>query len=345
MGRDLLNSPYGRFYNLSHLLSISGHTVHIILLSYRKQEAEQTVRGKLQITSISAIPNPLTALLKINSIIQESQPDWIFGFSDTYYGILAVYFARQYHCKSLIDAYDNYESYLPWLKPLHWMWRSSLKRATVVTCAGKSLKNLFRKYRKTKPIVILPMSVDHGIFYPRPKEECRKMLKLPLNVKLIGYHGSISESRDIRLLFSIAEKISSKKSNIKFVISGRKDKKINVPQELIYKGYLPDSEVPILINSLDLLVVINKKTKFGNYSYPVKLYEAMSCNIPVVVSKTDSTEWIMEKYPQYLVIAEDENSLANKIYEVIDMEDVNYDKLPTWKEIADNLDEIIMSTY
>lgn len=344
MGRDLFNSPYGRFYNLAYLLSNSGHTVHIILLSHQKNETEKTVIGKLQITSISVIPNPFAALLNINSIMQESQPDWIFGFSDTYYGILAVHFANQYHCKSLIDAYDNYESYLPFLKPLHWMWRSSLKRATVVTCAGKSLKNLFRQYRKTKPIVILPMSADHDIFYQRPKEECRKILNFPLDVKLIGYHGSISESRDIRLLFSAAEIISSKRSDIKFVISGRKDKEINVPQKFLHKGYLSDSEVPILINSLDLLIVINKKTKFGNYSYPVKLYEAMSCNIPVVVSKTDSTEWIMEKYPQYLVTAEDENSLINKIYEVIDMEDVNYEKLPPWEEIADRLDKLIMST-
>ncbi|NNE38057.1 MAG: glycosyltransferase [Gammaproteobacteria bacterium] len=336
-----MNSPYGRFFNLSRYLSESGHSVHLVLISYRKGETEQKIIGQLGLTSISANPNPLTAFIKINSILKTSRPDWVFGFSDTYYGILAEYFASKYQCKSLVDAYDNYEAYLPLLKPVHWLWRRSLSRANLVTCAGKSLQDLLRRYRKTMPTHILQMSADQDVFFPQAKAECRKLMHLPMDVKLIGYHGSISKSRDIDLFFSLAKKISAEKPDIRFVISGRKDKEISVPEAIIDKGYLPDSQVPLLLNSLDLLVVTNRESKFGKYSYPVKLYEAMACNIPVIASRTESTEWILRDYPQFLVPAGDEKKMELKIYQVLENHDIDYGDSPSWKEITGDLDKLI----
>jgi glycosyltransferase involved in cell wall biosynthesis len=342
MGKDLLKNPYGRFYHLAYHLANLGHNVELILISYKKEEDDVIEFSNIYIRSYSLFPNPVSTIMKIYKLIKSSGSDWIFGFSDIYYGVLAQTFARKLDQKCLIDAYDNYEAYMPWLKPLHWLWRFSVKRATVVTCAGQSLNDLFRNYRRTKPIHILPMTVDGNLFFEQSREECRQKLDLPLNVKLIGYHGSISDSRDIRTLFSAAKKIINSGEKIKFVVSGRKDKNIKIPAEFIYKGYLPDSDVPLLLNSLDVLVVTNKDSIFGNYSYPVKLYEAMACHIPVVVSKTESTKWILRKYPQYLVEPEDNNALIEKINEVIKLGRVSYERLPTWEEITDDLSQLII---
>lgn len=40
---------------------------------------------------------------------------------------------------SCIDAYDNYESYIPWLKLLHVLKRRALSRADLITAAGPNL--------------------------------------------------------------------------------------------------------------------------------------------------------------------------------------------------------------
>ena len=68
---------------------------------------------------------------------------------------------------------------------------------------------------------------------------------------------------------------------------------VRVPAWVHSLGYLDDASVPVLLNSLDTLVVLNRDSQFGNYSYPVKLYEAMSCGLHVTVSRTRSTEWIL----------------------------------------------------
>ena len=61
--------------------------------------------------------------------------------------------------------------------------------------------------------------------------------------------------------------------------------------------------MPTLVNSLDIMLVLNLPSKFGNYSYPAKLYEAMNCRIPVVAGKTKSVEWILREFPEMLASA------------------------------------------
>jgi glycosyltransferase involved in cell wall biosynthesis len=337
MGKDLFSKPYGRFYNLAYLLSKLGHNVELILFSYKKNEISSKKVDRLKISSVSLLPNPFKTIFRVSQQIRESKPDWVVGFSDTYYGIMAEYTARKINKKSWIDAYDNYESYIPFLKPLHWLWRNAIDRAALVTCAGPGLEELFTKYRKEGPVVVLPMTVNHNEFKELSREVCRQELGLPIDNKLIGYHGSISNSRDIDTLFAAIQKIQLTNPDVKLVMAGRIGKNIEIPKSVLYLGYIADNDIVKFINSMNILAVINKNTKFGNYSYPIKLYEAMACKIPVVVSKTKSTEWMMNRFPELLVEPEDFNALADKIDEVIHFNRIKYDELPTWDKITDKL--------
>jgi glycosyltransferase involved in cell wall biosynthesis len=342
MGRDLLTSPYGRFYNLAYYLSQLGHAVHLVCFSYKTKEWEQVERDGIKITSLSVVPNPIRSFIKAKEIIKKTQSEWIFGFSDTYYGILAEYFSRKNNCKCLIDAYDNYESYMPLLKFVHCLWRNAISNATLVTCAGPQLEELFRKFRKEKPILILPMTIDNKEFKQKDRQVCREELGLPLDKKLIGFHGSISNSRGINTLFKAVKKIQLTNADVKLVLIGRIGKNIKIPKSVLYLGYIPDKDIVNYINSMNILAVINKNTKFGNYSYPIKLYEAMACKVPVVVSNTKSTKWMMSKYPELLVDPDDHDILADKIGEIIDLGHIDYDELPTWDKIAYKLSQKIV---
>ena len=136
-GRDLFTQPYGRFYHLPCLLAKRGHEVHLLLLSYRNEAPVYRREGNLHWHSVSVLPmGPLPFLQKAARLAAELIPDWVIGFSDTWFGILAERLAKKVGAQSLIDAYDNYESYIPWLKPLHLLWRHSLARANVVAAAG-----------------------------------------------------------------------------------------------------------------------------------------------------------------------------------------------------------------
>lgn len=336
MGRDLLTSPYGRFYHLPRLLARRGHEVSILLCSYKREPDQLDVIDKDNIhwhsVSLAAL-NPFSYYLKARQMTSEIKPDWLVGFSDTYYGILAQYLASRFGSRSLIDAYDNYESYMTWCKPLHYLWRHALATADLVTAAGPQLAELMGRNRLEKPTIVLPMAADPIGFKPLDKIKCRQELGLPSDKKLVGYCGSIHPSRGIDLLFDAYKILLREDKDVELVLTGRKGPGVSIPDGARWLGYLPDEQMPGLLNSMDVLTVINKTSAFGNFSYPVKLYEAMCCQVPVVAAATPATRWILAGFPNFLVASNDSVDLSRKITRILQETTViDYGKEEGWEK-------------
>jgi glycosyltransferase involved in cell wall biosynthesis len=327
------------------MLAEKGHEVHILLFSYKNEPEFSHQRDGINWSSISLLRNgPFAYVRSAEKIIKEIKPNWIVGFSDTYYGILAQKLGTKYNIPSLIDAYDNYESYIPWLKPLHVLWRKSLSRASLVTAAGPSLAGLLGTSRPGKPTAIIPMAAD-PIFQPMDKNECRKKLGLPIDKKLIGYSGStLVKNRGLEILFKAFTNLTDEIAHIELVLTGRKGRNISIPSEANWLGYIPDEHMPLLLNSLDVLVVMNQPSAFGNYSYPVKLYEAMRCQVPVVVTETLSTKWIMRKKSELLIVPDNQEKLSDKIKYALQFERIDYGEQPDWGKIGADFELILKKT-
>jgi glycosyltransferase involved in cell wall biosynthesis len=336
MGRDLFTSPYGRFYYLPRLLAGKGHEVTILLCSYKQEPEESVVCNNSGIHWHSVSPlngNPLPYYSKALQCVREIRPDWLLGFSDTYYGILAQYLARRFGCRSLIDAYDNYESYMSWCKPLHYLWRRALARADLVTAAGPHLAGLMGQKRFDKPTMVLPMAADPIGFKPLDKIKCRQELGLPSDKKLIGYCGSIHPSRGMNVLFDAYKILLRENKDVELVLTGRKGSGVSIPDGARKLGYLPDKQMPGLLNSMDVLTVINKSSIFGNFSYPVKLYEAMCCQVPVIATATPATEWILGKHRELLVPPGSSIALSRKITRILQKSSgIDYGKKEGWEK-------------
>ena len=341
-GRDLLTQPYGRFYHLPRLLTERGHEVHLLILNYRNEPPVYRNEGNLHWHSVSFLPvGPRPFLVKATQLSRELKPDWILGFSDTWYGILAERTARNVGAQSLIDAYDNYESYIPWFKPLHLLWRLSLAKANVVTAAGPQLAEFMSRSAGGRPVDIIEMSAD-PIFYPRSKSACRKQLGLPTDKILIGYSGSLHPSRGIQLLFSVFEKFKVLMPDVELVISGRLSDKVELPSHVRWLGYLPAEEVPVLINSLDLVCAINKPGAFGNYSYPVKVYEALACGVPVVATDLPGTAWVLRNHRGWLANPEDIDDFVEKIISLLNTQPL-IKPVSGWEASAAQLEKLLVN--
>ena len=338
-----MTRPYGRFFYLPRFLAASDHEVTLILVSYNKGENSTMEQYGMVIHSISVLPNPVAALFRIFKFAKTFAPDWLIGFSDTYYGILVCLISNRLNARCLIDAYDNYEAYLPWCKPLHWAWRYALRRSDAVTCAGPSLQRLFNVYRSTKDAEILPMAVDPVGFRKLDPEKCRREFGLPQDRKLIGYFGGIHPNRGIDTLFRAVEHIRVTRPDVTVVMSGRVLKGIRIPEYVINLGYIPDEKIPALYSSVDCIAVLNRDSAFGNYSYPIKLYEAMACEVPVVVSRTESTQWIMKDHPELLVTPGNSVELAQSIITSIDGPRVKYPATGSWEDGAKILESMILN--
>jgi len=331
MGRDLVTRPYGRFFHLPLYLAQRGHEVYLLLLDYtRGNVLESQVQALHMISEPLRTGSPHGYISRLKKMIHDIRPDWLIGCSDTYFGIIAQHYAHRHGIRYCIDAYDNYESYIPWLKPLHGLWRRSLAGADLVSAAGPELLELMMRDRPGKPGIVVPMAADSDYFRPMNRQECRRQMGLPENARLIGYCGSLHRNRGLEVLFEAAEMLDRRNPDVKLVLSGRRSVNMALPDKVFSLGYIEDERMPLLLNSLDVLAVINRMSSFGKYSYPVKLYEAMRINLPVAVTRTPATEWIMRHTPESLVPAADAGALSHRLEECLEAGEVVYPESNDW---------------
>jgi glycosyltransferase involved in cell wall biosynthesis len=284
---------------------------------------------------------PLAYIQRAERLVKEYKPDWIVGFSDTYYGILAAWLGERYRIGSVIDAYDNYESYIPWLKPLHHLWRKAIAEATLITAAGPHLAELLLLSRQDKKAWAIPMASDPG-FCPMEKKTCRKELGLPLDKKIVGYCGSLYRNRGVEVMFRAFEILRSEHTDVDFVLTGRREKGLSLPKTVCHLGYLPDRLIPLFLNSLDVLVIANRLSDFGNFSYPVKLYEAMSCRVPVVATDTGPARWILGNREQFLAAPEDPLDLARRTRALLSLGRAAYGYANTWEHSSELFERALL---
>jgi len=343
MGRDLVTSPYGRFYYLPRYLAERGHEVTTLLLDYRNEVPVDMHRDGIHwISEPLTLRNPGRYPGRLQQLLQADRPDWFIGLSDTYYGILAQYYGHKYGIRSCIDAYDNYESYIPWLKPLHGLWRRALSRADLVTAAGPNLLQYMSRQRYGRPAVVVPMAADPVGFRPMDQAECRTRMGLPADGHLIGYCGSLHKSRGVEVLFEAYERIRLIRPDVSLVLSGRQWGNVPVPESAISLGYIQDEKVPLLLNCMDTLAVINRDSNFGHYSHPVKLYEAMNCQIPVVATQTSATRWILRDHPEFLVPPSDPQALCRRIGFCLTQGRPKYANVPDWESSSDVFERALL---
>ncbi|MGB5472710.1 MAG: glycosyltransferase [Gammaproteobacteria bacterium] len=342
MGRDLMTRPYGRFYYLPRSLAGRGHDVTILLLDYRKGAPVDMRRDGIRWVSESLVfGSPLNYIRKLKGLLQETRPDWIVGCSDTYYGILARYWGQRYGIRSCIDAYDNYESYLPWMKPLHGLWRRALSRADLVTAAGPDLAAYMSQQRHGRPAVVVPMAADPIGFRPMDQAECRSRMGLPHTGRFVGYCGSVHKNRGVEVLFDACSRLKQKHPDVELLLSGRSWGNVPIPDAARVLGYVDDEKMPVLLNCMDVLTVINRASSFGNYSYPAKLYEAMMCNIPVVATATPATRWILEDHGDFLVPPSDPEQLCARLEQSLNLDRVAYERVTDWEMACDMLERAL----
>lgn len=345
--KDLWERPNGRFYHFAKHLAEFGHCVDLVLVSYRN--GENFVRKREGITwhSVSALPVPFRVYYYMLQTFGQQKPDWVLGVSDTYFGILAVSMAKRFESSCLVDAYDNYESYVPWFKPLHWLWRYAMGQADVLSAPGNYLLVKMvagGSASNGQKSLVLPMAADE-MFRPLDKVQCRTQLGLPLDKKLVGYCGSLHQSRDISALFGLAEVLAQQCDDCLIVVTGRKQKKVRVPDNILYLGYLEDAEMPAMFNALDVQVVFNKPGGFGNYSYPVKIYEALACHVPVLASRTPSVAEVLDHDDKRLFEPGNTGELLVKIKALLSGDASQaVDNKAGWREIVCDLSRFLFSS-
>lgn len=310
--RDLLERPYGRFHHLPAGLAARGHEVSVALWSHRRLPSAHRAMAGVLWHADDVLSQPLAYLRRIDGLARASKPDWIIGASDTYFGILAAWLGRRHGIRCAIDAYDNFESYMPWAWPLHAAWRRALSQASLLTAAGPHLLERLRAHAPAAAVAIVPMAADPA-FKPLDKSASRRLLGLPGDVGLVGYCGSLFRDRGAEALLAAFERLRRRHPDVRLVSSGRV--RMKLPAYVQHLGYLADDLVPAFLSSLDVACVTAAANAFGCYAYPAKLYEALACRVPVVATDVPPIRWIVQNRQEQLARPDDAGDLAARLEE------------------------------
>ena len=342
--RDLIERPYGRFYHLPAALAAMGHNVHIQLYSHRKMQSVETLRDGVVWTSLDVRMLGLHALLaRAGQEATTFAPDYIVGCSDAWYGWMAHWLARRSGARLAIDAYDNFEAYMPWNLPLHWKWHAALRAADVVTAAGPQLAARLDGYRLGRmPTVIVPMAAD-PLFLPCDRIAARRELNLPVDAPLVGYCGGWASNRGTNVLIEAFRKVRSARPEARLVLTGKPPSHALAEEGVLALGYVKDSQLPKVLSALDVACVITADTAFGRYSYPAKLCEAMACEVPVVATGTDPVRWMLKDDEHFFVPVGNASAMAKSLLaRLANPTRIQYPKLPTWNESAAHLEQALV---
>ncbi len=340
--RDLISRPYGRFYNLPLELAKLGNKVTVILIDFHNTDTLYNNVDGIDWISLDIKKLGIFNFFKqLNHEAKIISPDWIFGLSDSWTGWLAHNLCKTLKCKLAIDAYDNYESYMPWNKPLHWLWRRAIKAADLVTAAGPQLANLLGKYRgNSRAPEIIPMCADNA-FEPMDKSLARSRFNLPLDCPIIGYYGGWAQRRGTENILAIFNQIKLAIPNVKLVLSGNPPKSIKHQPGVICLGYIDDELLPYLVNAIDVACIITRNSSFGKFSYPAKLCEAIACKTPVVATATEPVAWMLGNNQNYLVSVNNPTEFSALALKNINLGKVDYVVGESWKSSAKKLDCLI----
>ncbi|WP_230628771.1 MULTISPECIES: glycosyltransferase [Methanosarcina] len=239
--------------------------------------------------------------------------------------------------------YSNTEEFVKKYKPF---FNFVLKNVDTMILVSNKQKDIISKTfpQYSNKLVVIPNGYDSAFFFPRDTDECRAMLGVPVNKKVIFNISNLIDIKGHKYLIEAIGNIAKTRSDIYCIIAGKgylletleqqiKDFKLEDYIKLV--GWIPDDEIPIYINTSDFFVLPSLGE--GN---PIVMFEAIGCGKPFIGTKVGGVPEIIAS-EDYGLLCEPASSEAlektimlalNKNWDTFKIKE--YAESFTWKNIA-----------
>lgn len=341
--KDMISERFGRLRELPLELAQRGHQVKGICLSYKNSKEGLFRDGPVEWQSTNIGFFKITGLFRFSASALKlaRQSDIVWACSDSIYGIIGYFLSRKTGVPLVFDLYDNFEYFLlarlPFIKQLY---RMVIRKSAAITCVSQPLKQLIQTYRSKGNIFVLENSVRKDLFYPRNKKHCRRSLGLPMDKILIGTAGALNTNRGTPFLFEAFNILSKKYPEIHLVLAGSRNLEIPRQSNIHYLGILPLTQIPFLLNALDIAVICNLENEFGKYCFPQKLREIMACDIPLVAARVGIFKNLLKDRSKWLFTPNDPKDMNDAIENRLRDKRTDYGDIPSWTDFAVNLEQV-----
>jgi glycosyltransferase involved in cell wall biosynthesis len=201
------------------------------------------------------------------------------------------------------------------------------KRAKKLITITKGLeKELIKRGIRKEKILIAPDAIDFEDFETnKTKKECREELNLSIAKKIVVYTGHLYKWKGVGTL-ALASKFLEKDTiviivgGIKWYLSNfKKFVKKNNLKNILILGYQDYSKIPYYLKAGDCLVLTGtKKSKTSKqYTSPMKMFEYMASNRPIVASDLPSFREALNGNNSILIEPDNPRVLADGIKKVL----------------------------
>lgn len=355
MNKDVIGDRYGRFRELPLELARLGHEVNAMAFSYRDRATGHfpDVSDGTQVnwTSMNLGHLVVPGIAKYwGELIKHGaafRPDVVLAASDAFHAIAGVRLAKRLGAMSVIDLYDNFESYTGTKLPgIFGAYKRALRDADLVSCISEPLEELVREtYGRTQNSIILENGIRSDLFRPMGKEAVRFKLGLPHDKILVGTAGAIERSRDIEVLFRAADKLAAHNSQIELAIAGPREPGLKWPTRAKVHdlGILKHSDIPAFFNAIDVMVAMNKSSDFGAFCHPQKIIEAVACGTPVIAPDLGTMASLLGHGPSTLFETGDSDSLVETVNARLKAGNHQEAKVSDWAALARRLSSALIN--
>lgn len=163
----------------------------------------------------------------------------------------------------------------------------------------------------TNKSVLIPNGVDTELFRQYPSDDLKAELGLHGSF-VVGHVGVLREWLDFEPLFVAVKALGDKLDLKLLMVGGGVGYQATVDlarkcglQNVVFTGTVPYTQVPKYISCMDVCVIPFKQDKVSQNSLPLKLFEYMACEKPVISTRVDGIVKSVKNHVLYVSNAEE----------------------------------------
>lgn len=170
------------------------------------------------------------------------------------------------------------------------MVNRNINVSTKMVCTSQSLRDSCQIPLDKSEII--PNGVDAELFRSYPSKRLRHALGIEMDF-VVGYVGVLREWVDFEPLFGALSQLGAKYADIMVLVVGEeggikriKDlaNRYGISERVMFSGTVPYTSVPEYISCMDICLVPFKSNPVSHNALPLKLFEYMACEKPIICS-------------------------------------------------------------
>lgn len=241
--------------------------------------------------------------LPLALIFNKEKPDLFF--SPTQY--LPIFIPQK--VKKVMTIFDLAPLHFPKLykkddlyKLTKWTKQSAQKADAVITISNSTKKDILKNYHIDKNrIVVAYPGYNQNLYHVNKNIEQINQIKSKYNIEgeYILFIGTVQPRKNLIRLIEAFAQIIKTLPDLKLVVVGKikgigrqswmfeeileKPKKLGIEQSIIFTDFVPDEDLPLLVNGAAAFILPSLWEGFG-----IPALDSMACGTPVIVSNISS---------------------------------------------------------